>query len=570
MSRYIGVTLGGNLSMFSNRCLTGAVICLASLVLGGCEPEGATGTGPDRIFLGSFLTLAEEPVEVDAIAVTDGVITAAGSVDSVLALAADDTEFIEIPGVAVPGWVDGHVHITMFGKLLETLNVQSIRKEAIVAAVADAAASAEPGEWIVGRGWDEGFFEISVYPVAADLDAVSPDNPVILNRIGGHSAWVNSLALELAGITDETPDPPGGRIVRDAEGRATGMMLEQAESLISAVMPDLDTPEYRERYIRSALQQYAKWGLTGVHDAGTGLEEIGILKKLLASGELPLRIYSMANGDAAVKHYLDSGPEIGLGDDRLTIRSFKIYVDGALGARGAEMSEPYSDAPETSGLQQMSDAELDEFFAAARATGFQVNGHVIGDFGVQRLLDAIERNEVSPDERFRLEHASIISPPNLARFAELGVIASMQPVFIGEYQRWGVDRVGDERAPWIMPIGDLVKSGARFAASTDYPASDSGDPRTTLNGLVNRTGFDGAPIGGWFPEQSVDVDTALRAMSAGNAFAAFQEGKLGKLATGYYADFTVLGADPRTAAPEDLLAIDVNMTVVGGVITFEK
>jgi predicted amidohydrolase YtcJ len=556
--------------MFDHRWLAVAAICLASLGFGGCGPRESAGSGPDRIFLGSFITLADGPLEVGGLAVTDGVITAAGSAESVLALADSDTEVLDIPGVAVPGWIDGHVHISAFGKLLETLNVQSSSREAIVAAVADSVADAEPGEWIVGRGWDEGFFEVSEYPVAADLDAVSPVNPVILNRIGGHSAWVNSLALELAGITDETPDPAGGRIVRNAEGGATGMMLEQAEGLITDVMPDLDTLEYRERYIRSALKQYAKWGLTGVHDAGTGLDEIGILRKLLDGGELPVRVYAMVNGDAAVRHYLDKGPEIGLGDDRLTIRSFKIYVDGALGARGAEMSKPYSDAPETSGLQQMTDAELDDFFSVARAAGFQVNGHVIGDLGVERLLDAIERNNVPAEERFRIEHASIISPPNLPRFAELGVIASMQPVFIGEYQRWGVGRVGDERAPWIMPIGDLLKSGARFAASTDYPASDSGDPRTTLNGLVTRTGFDGKPVGGWFPEQAIDVDTALRAMSAGNAFAAFQEDKLGALAVGHYADFTVLGSDPRTVAPNELLSINVNMTVVGGAVVFEK
>ncbi len=445
-----------------------------------------------------------------------------------------------------------------------------MNKEQIVDAVAAAAAAAPDGDWIVGRGWDEGFFRNPEYPTADDIDSVSGNHPVFLTRIGGHSAWVNSRALEIAGIDQDTQDPPGGRVVRDEAGNATGMLLERAEGLVRAVMPDMNTVEYQERYIRTALDQYRRWGLTGVHDAGASLQQIEILKSLLEAGELPLRVYSMANGAEAVAHYLDNGPEIGLGDDRLTIRSFKIYVDGALGARGAEMSEPYSDAPETSGLQQMSDAELDEFFQAARAAGFQVNGHVIGDLGVERLLDAIERNKVPAGERFRIEHASIISPPNLPRFAALGVIASMQPVFIGEYQRWGVDRVGDERAPWIMPIGDLVKSGARFAASTDYPASDSGDPRTTLNGLVNRTGFDGAPIGGWFPEQSVDVDTALRAMSMGNAFAAFEENKLGKLAVGYYADFTVLGADPRAVAREELLNIDVNMTVVGGVVTFEK
>lgn len=534
------------------------------------EPNLSGTSGPDVIFTGQFVTLDDSQSDAGAIAVTDGIIVSVGSADSVLGNAGDNTEVIEIPGVAVPGWVDGHVHISGLGSSLLNLNVQAMTKEQIFDAVAEIVEVTPAGEWIVGRGWDEGFFDAPAYPTAGDLDAASPDNPVLLRRIGGHSAWVNSAALKAAGIDQDTRDPPGGHVVRDSNGDATGMMLEQATELVGAVMPDMNTPEYLERYIRAALDQYRRWGLTGVHDAGSSLEEIRILKKLLDAGELPLRIYAMAQGDEAVEYYLKNGPEISLGDDRLTVRSFKIMVDGALGARGAEMTEPYSDAPETSGLRQMSDAELDAFIGAARDKGFQVNGHVIGDFGVERLLDAIERNNVAAEERFRLEHASIISPPNLPRFAELGVIASMQPVFIGEYQRWGVDRVGAERAPWIMPIRDLLATGARFAASTDYPASDSGDPRTTLNGLVNRTGFDGKPAGGWFPEQSIEVDLALRAMSAGNAYAAFQQEKLGALTVGRYADFTVLADDPRRIAPQDLLNTDVLMTVVGGVVTFKK
>lgn len=553
------------------RALIGLIFAI--LVASGCgEPEAtrvAPGEpAPDKIYIGKFITLGED-AEVGAIAVRKGVIVASGSAAELMATAGATTEIIEIPGVAVPGWIDGHVHMTGLGKLLENLNVQAMKKDEIVAAVAEAAADKTAGEWIIGRGWDEGFFDVATYPTAADLDAVAPDNPVLLNRIGGHSAWVNTKALELAGIDRTTADPPGGRIVRDAQGEATGMLLEKAESLVTAVMPDMNTPEYTERYLRAALDQYRRWGLTGVHDAGTSLQEIAILKKLLKAGELPVRVYVMAN-DTAVAHYLANGPEIGLGDGRLTIRSFKIMLDGALGARGAELSEPYADDPSTSGLQQMSDAELDAFIEKARAKGFQVNGHVIGDLGVDRLLDAIERNDVPAAERFRLEHASMISPQTLPRFAELGAVASMQPVFIGEYQRWGEDRVGPERASWILPIGDLVKSGAHFAASTDYPASDSGDPRTTVNGLVNRTGYDGAPAGGWFPEQAVDVETALHAMSAGNAYAAFEEDKIGTLEVGKFADFTVLAADPREVPAHELLNIGVNMAVVGGKITFEQ
>lgn len=557
---------------FSRRTLRRllAAVCLSSL-LAACQPE--TDSAPplaDRIFTGRFITFDEASPEVAAIAVQDGTILATGEVSDIMRHAGDDTEVLAIDGVGVPGWVDAHVHITGFGQLLESLNVQSMNKEQIVAAVAAATSSAEPGEWIIGRGWDESFFDVAAYPAAADLDVVSPDNPVILNRIGGHSAWVNSRALRMAGIDADTPDPAGGRIVRDAGGAATGMLLEQAEGLVRKVMPDLGSDEYRERFVRAALAQYVRWGLTGVHDAGTTLEDLAILKRLDEQGELPLRVYAMVMGEAGVEHYLRSGPELAAEDSRLTVQSFKIYVDGALGARGAEMSSPYSDAPETSGLPQMSDAELDTFISNAMQAGMQVNGHVIGDLGVQRLLDAIERNKVPPEARFRIEHASIISPPNLPRFAQLGVIASMQPVFIGEYQRWGVERVGPERAPWIMPIGDLIKSGAHFVASTDYPASDSGDPRTTLNGLVTRTGFDGKPPGGFFPQQAVDVETALRSMSIAAAYASFSEDRVGPLEPGMLADFTVLSDDPREIPASGLLTIGIKMAVVGGEVTFDR
>jgi len=549
--------------------LTIFALCLPVLFLCACDKKVAD-PGPDTIFSGSFVTGDETNPTAEAVAVSDGIIVAVGSRADVLAQAGPDTEVVQVPGVAVPGWIDGHVHIVGLGQQLANLNVQNMRREEIVAAVAEAVSEAAPGEWIVGGGWDEGFFAVPEYPQASDLDPVAPDNPVFLSRIDGHSALVNSRALEMAGVDGDTMDPRGGHVIRDEGGKATGMLIEQAQGLVTGIMPDTSTPDLLEHYLRTALDQYRRWGLTGVHDAGASLDEIRMMKSLGEKGELPIRIYAMANGNEAVSYYREHGPEIGLFGDRLTIRSFKIMIDGALGARGAELGEPYSDAPETSGLAQMSDEELDAFIGAARPAGMQVNGHVIGDLGVERLLDAIERNGVPAAERFRLEHASMISPENLPRFAKLGVIASMQPVFIGEYQRWSADRVGEERVRWILPIGELVASGAHFAASTDYPASDSGDPRTTLNGLVNRRGADGNPPGGWFPEQAVDVDTALAAMSMGNAYAAFREDRLGAITVGRYADFTVLGADPRQVAPSELLTIDVLMSVVGGEVTFRR
>jgi predicted amidohydrolase YtcJ len=541
---------------------TSLVLLLGMLF--GCQRPHAP---PDTVFIGRFVTLDAAQPEVEAVAVADGRIVGVGTRVAMLALGGEKTQRIEVPGVAVPGWVDAHVHISGLGSTLETLNVERMSKEAIAKAVAVVAQKTPAGEWIIGRGWDEGYFAARQDPTAADLDPVSAQHPVVLSGIGEHSVWVNSVALERAGIASETPDPPGGRIVRDAEGHPTGLLLEEAQKLVTAVIPNTNTEAARERRIRVALQQYVRWGLTGVHDAGTELEDIAILKRLLKNGELPIRVYAMAYGDAAIEHYLKNGPEIGSEDGRLTIRSFKIYVDGALGSRGAELSAPYADAPQTSGLPQMQDADLDRFIRRAKEKGFQVSAHAIGDLAVKRMLDAIERNHVSAADRYRVEHASMISPQDLPRFHTLGVIASMQPVFIGEYSRWGVERVGPERAAWLMPVADLVMTGAVLASGTDYPASDSGDPRTTLNALVTRTGFDSKPTEGFFPRQAVDVTTALRSMSEGPAYAAFQEEDLGKLTVGRYADFTVLGEDPRKVSKERLLQIPVLMTVVGGKVT---
>ena len=397
---------------------------------------------------------------------------------------------------------------------------------------------------------------------------MSPNHPVVLSRIDGHASWVNSRVLELADITRSTPDPEGGRIVRAASNRPTGMLVDNAQSLVSRVSPVIDSPEEHEGRLRLALEQYARWGLTSVHDAGVGLETIEIYKRLLARGELPVRIYAMAQGERAVRHYLDRGPEIDLGDHRLSIRSFKVILDGALGSRGALFEDPYDDAPDEVGLRQMDEAELDALIAESRERGFQVNAHAIGDLGVRWALDAFERGGVTADDRFRIEHASTIAPQDLPRFAALGVIASIQPVFIGEYGRWAESRVGPDRIRWVMPVRDLLATGAVIASGTDFTASDSGDPIATLDALVNRRGASGEPAGGWYPEQGVDIEAALRSMSGGPAFASFRDDDLGQLTVGRYADFTVLSGHPRLVSPEALRDLLVTMTVVGGDITY--
>jgi predicted amidohydrolase YtcJ len=520
------------------------------------------------IFNGQFVTLDPSHARVEALAVTDGRIVALGSKSEIERLATQTTQRVDLPGVGVPGFADAHVHLSSLGQQLERLDLRGLAKDQILTKVAEAVRAAAPAAWISGIGWDQGFFRPAIFPSASDLDAVSGDHPIVLTRIDGHSSWVNSRVLALAGVSATSQDPPGGRIVRDRANRPTGILVDRAQDAIGRVRPS-ETGADRERHVRAALQQYARWGLTSVHDAGTDLETIGVYKRLLESGELLVRLYVMARGKAAAEHYLAAGPERDLGNHLLAIRSIKLVADGALGSRGAELTATYADAPGERGLQLTSDAELDRVIGTARTKGIQVNVHAIGDRAVRRVLDAFERNGVTPSERFRVEHASMIAPDDLPRFARLGVIASVQPVFIGEYSRWAEDRVGPARIRWILPIRDLVTSGAAIAFGTDFTASDSGDPVATLASAVAGQSASGSAAGAWYHPQRVDLDTALRAMTSGPAYAAFEETDRGQLTIGRDADITVLSSDPYALPAESLRTLKVVMTIVGGRIAYD-
>ncbi len=543
-----------------------ALLTLSTTPVNGAhQPQPPT---PDEIFIGQFLTLDPENPNAEAIAVSAGRIVAIGSKSEVEALAAKATRRIQISGVALPGFADAHTHPELFGEQLDRLNLRGLTKAQTLARVAEAARFTPPGGWILGGGWDQGFWQPATFPTAKELDAVSGDHPVSLDRIDWHSIWVNSKVLVLAKISDATPDPEGGRIWRNAAGKPTGILVDNATSLVDGITPK-PTHADRERHVRLALQQYTRWGLTSVHDAGADLEMIDIYKDLLKRGELPVRLYVMALGDAAVAHYLASGPEPDLGSGMLAVRSIKLVLDGALGSRGAEMTEPYSDAPGVHGLQTVNDADLAQIVGAARQQGLQVNTHAIGDRAVARALNAFEKGGVTREERFRIEHASVVTNDDLARFKRLGIVASMQPVFVGEYSRWAKDRVGQSRVHWVLRTRDFLDAGVPLAFGTDYPASDAGTPIATLHCSVTRQGADGKPEAGWYSEQRLNVDQTLRMMTAGPAFAAFQERDLGSLTVGRYADFTVVSANPYSVPPYDLRTLTIRMTVVAGRVTFD-
>jgi predicted amidohydrolase YtcJ len=525
---------------------------------------------PDTIFTGDFVTLDPEQPRVQALAVAGGRILRAGSRAHVEELAGPRTRRVEFSGTAVPGWAESHGHPTGVALQETGLDFYGMTKEEVLRAVAEAVAATPAGDWITGRAWDEGFWDPPEFPTAADLDALSDEHPMRFSRLGGHGSWVNSKALELAGITRGTPDPPGGRIDRTGTGEASGFLVDTAEDLLPRPDRAPETAPEDVR-LRAGLLQYARWGVTTVHDAGAGFDRIALYKELAGAGELPVRVYVMAQGAEAIEHYLRHGPEIDVGDDgMLSIRSFKLMLDGSLGGRGAALSDPYADDPTTRGVDMMTEDELDRLIMEARARGIQLNVHVIGDRAVKRALDAFERGGVTPADRFRLEHASVIAPDDVVRIVRLGVIPSMQAVFIGEYSRWAESRLGPERARWVKPIRDLLDAGATVAQGTDYPASDSGDPVHTLFGLVARKDAAARPDGGWQSEQRIDVEEALVTMSVGPAFAAFRDEELGILSVGRYADFTVLSADPLQIPGEELRNLSVRMTVVGGRITFDS
>ncbi|MEO6211205.1 MAG: amidohydrolase [Gemmatimonadaceae bacterium] len=544
-----------------------------AIALAICGTRGLLAQTSDAgtIYRGTFITLDSLGARAHAVGVRDGAIIAVGSIAHVDSVLGARARHVVLPGFVLPGFVDAHAHPLFLGQQLESMDLHALSKAEVLRRVGAAAGKAPAGAWIRGSGWDQAFWSPPNFPTAEELDRVSAGHPVILDRVDGHAIWVNSRALELARIEANRADPSGGRIMRDAAGAPTGILLDSATSLVTRAMP-VATEATIERQLRTALAQYAKWGLTGVHDAQADLSVLRVWKSLAARGELSARMYVMATAqDSTLTRTLAEGVRVGSTRDLLTIRSVKIVLDGALGSRGAELHDPYSDEPGKRGLVLVSDAELDSIIKRCIARGFQVNVHAIGDEANHRLLDAFARAEPATRTlRFRDEHASLVSDDQLPRFKALGVIASIQPVFVGEYSRFAEARVGAARVHWVERTRDFVTSGARIASGTDYPASDTGDPIATLFSMVTRSGADGTPAAGWHPDQRVSVDVALRSMTAGPAYAAFEENRLGAITVGRTADFTVLSSDPYATKPMALRSLRVLRTIVAGRTVWER
>jgi len=494
-------------------------------------------------------------------------ILAVGDDAEVSALTDKGTSTVDLQGrFVMPGFNDAHVHLGGAGedwlavRLNGAASVAELQKR-----LAGAVAQHKEGEWITGGGWDHTFWPEKKFPTRRDLDAVSPKNPVLLTHISGHVAVANSLALQLAGISRETQNPAGGEIERDAKGEPTGMLKEAAAMrLVESKIPP-PSPEQRRKGIELALADVARNGVTSVQD-NSSWEDFLIYRELKKEGKLTARITEWLPFTAPLEKLEAMRGEGGTTDPWLKTGALKGFMDGALGSRTAALLAPYTDAPSTSGILTADPAQYRAMAIERDKAGFQINLHAIGDRANRAALDifeAVEKANGPRDRRDRIEHAQVVAMSDFRRFAQLGVIASMQPSHETTDMRWAEQRLGPERSKGAYAWATMEKFGVRLAFGTDYDV----EPISPFRGLyacVTRELPGGDPPGGWEPQEKISLEGCIRAYTSGSAYAEFQEGKKGELKAGEYADFIVLSADLTRIPPSQYLSVKVLLTVVGG------
>lgn len=471
----------------------------------------------------------------------------------------------------VPGLIDAHAHLVYLGNTLAQADLSGAKSRAeVIGRLQAFEKTLAPGEWLLGRGWDQNRWDNTAFPTAADLDAAFPERPVYLDRVDGHAAWVNSAALRIAEAGGKPLrgdwQPPGGRIVRDAAGRPQGVLVDAAAALVADHIPALDDAT-REKRLQAALQAAVGNGLTGVHDMGVSREDLALMKRLADAGKLPLRIHAYADGNRAALDDLCSNGLYQHAGGRLQMRGVKLFMDGALGSRGAALLDGYSDDPHNHGLLMTTPEEFEVAVRKADGCGVQVATHAIGDRGNRIVLDTYEKvlgTRTGSDHRWRVEHAQVVALGDIARFAPLGVIASMQPTHATSDMGWAEQRVGPERVKGAYAWQRYLHSGARLALGSDFPVEQV-DPRLGLYAAVTRQDAEGRPPGGWQPDQRLGAAEALRGFTRDAAWAGRDEAEVGTLRKGLRADFVVLDRDPLAVEPGELPRLQVRSTWVDGV-----
>ena len=467
----------------------------------------------------------------------------------------------------LPGLIDAHGHVIDLG--FENAQIKLYGTESLAAAQnrIGAYAKANPDRaWLLGGGWNQVIWKLGRFPLASELDVVVSDRPVVLSRVDGHAKWLNTQALRAAGITRDTRDPVGGRIERDAAGKPTGVLVDKAMELVDKTVPQPSDAE-RRTALKGALAHLNSVGLTAVGDAGDDSSDISLYRIAADEGWLTVRIYAMIRDTGADFAALSkNGPLIGYGNDRLTVRSVKLFADGALGSRGAALLAPYSDAPNQRGLKFMADADMERKIETALRAGYQVNVHAIGDAANRQVLDAFEAAYKAfggRELRNRIEHAQVVAVFDIPRFKQLDLIASMQPTHATSDMNMAEDRIGKERIQGAYAWRTFLGQGTRIAGGSDFPV-ESDNPFFGLHAAVTRTDHENRPQGGWHREQAMTLLEAFRAFTLDAAYAEHQEKTIGSLEPGKWADFILIDRDLFKIAPAEIWKIKVEQTWVAG------
>ena len=521
---------------------------------------------PDMVFFNANIYTVDPDVpRAEAFALEDGVFVRIGSDTEVLALAGPGTRRFDMGGFTiVPGLIDAHGHMLGLGQL-ETgvIDLSGTRSYDDVIGLVRARAETTPaGEWIIGRGWDHESWPERELPHHDRLSEALPDHPVWLDRVDGHAGLANEAAMVKAQLSEGAPNPDGGEIIRDPAGRPTGVFIDTAEALVRHAIPDSAMGRPRDMML-AAQQRCVAVGLTGVHDMGIDPSVIELYRELDRSRELKLRIYGVVGANHAMPWFLNNEP---FGTERFSVRACKLYMDGAMGSRGAWLLEPYEDRPTDdageayTGLAVSDPGFVEAVAKDAAAKGYQVCTHAIGDRANREVLDIYERAIGGRDDhRFRVEHAQLLSASDIPRFAELGVIASMQATHCTSDMRWVEARVGQERAGGAYAWASLLRTGATIAGGSDFPVEGE-NPLLGFYASVTRQNAQGSPPRGWRPEERMTRDEALRSMTLDAAYAGFMEDEVGSISIGKRADFVVLTTDIMTCDPDHILTAGVLST----------
>ncbi|MEL6687718.1 MAG: amidohydrolase [Pseudomonadota bacterium] len=545
------------------------------MALSACSAGDVSSTESDeQLITGATFVTMDGDASPEAMLISEGRIIALGT-EAALSTMRPNAETLDYSGRTIlPGFIDSHVHIRELG--LDAIKVDLVGVETvedIVRRIQDQRPNLNPGEWVIGQGWDEGAFAsydgsdaVGGYPTTRAISAAFPDNPVALESLHGFGAMANAKALEIVGIDDDTPNPEGGTILRDETGAATGVLLTLAQALLFEKVPAPDDAQI-EAAIIAGLNRMAEAGVTSVHEAGMTARDVRAFQAIAGQGRLPIRVVGLLNGNDTdlMNHWFERGIEDDP-KDWLDIRGIKVFFDGSLGSRTAILHAPYSDRPDAAHpTARISFGDMDQLGVRANERGFQMAVHAIGDAANHIVLTQFERNLLSsdtmPDHRWRIEHAQVVDETFAERAADLQVIASMQPSHAMGDSPWAEARVGPNRIKRAYSWKTFQDAGVPIIFNSDLPG-EPWEPMETLHFAMTRTKLDGTPEGGWYFNEALDREASLRAMTIDGAHAAFQDASLGSLATGKWADFVVLSGNPLTAP--DVRDIKVEATFVAG------